>query len=51
MYPRIYNSFYNKIKIPNRPNFGLRIFFSGSVVVDGYNSFLWDREPEKFPTE
>ena len=50
MYPRIYNSFYNKIKILNRPNFGLRIFFSGSVVVDGYNSFFWDREPEKFPT-
>jgi hypothetical protein len=49
MYPRIYNSFYSKIKIPNRPNFDLRIFFSGSVVVDGYNSFLWKKEPEKFP--
>ena len=49
MYPRIYNSFYDKIKILDKPNFGLRIFFSGSVVVDGYGSFFWEREPKKFP--
>ena len=49
MYPRIYNSFYKKINIIKKPNFNLRIFFSGSVVIDGYNSFKWDRDPEKFP--
>ncbi len=49
MYPRVYNSFYKKININKAPNFNLRIFFSGSVVEEGYNSFLWNKEPEKFP--
>ena len=49
MYPRIYNSFYKKINIIKKPNFNLRIYFSGSVVIDGYNSFKWDNDPEKFP--
>tara|TARA_B100001250_G_scaffold407831_1_gene429248 strand:+ start:84 stop:1241 length:1158 start_codon:yes stop_codon:yes gene_type:complete len=49
MYPRIYNSFYKKIKIRTQPDFNLRIFFSGSVVEDGYKSFNWHENPEKFP--
>ena len=49
MYPRIYNSFYKKINIIQKPNFNLRVFFSGSVVVDGYSSFKWEKDPEKFP--
>ncbi len=49
MYPRIYNSFYKKINIHKKPNFNLRLFFSGSVVIDGYSSFFWKKEPEKFP--
>ena len=49
MYPRIYNSFYKKINIINKPNFNLRIFFSGSVVEEGYGNFYWKKEPEKFP--
>ena len=49
MYPRIYNSFYKKINIINKPNFNLRIFFSGSVVEEGYNNFYWKQDPEKFP--
>ena len=49
MYPRIYNSFYKKINIINKPNFNLRIFFSGSIVEEGYGNFYWKKEPEKFP--
>ena len=49
MYPRIYNSFYKKIKILSKPDFNLRIFFSGSIVEEGYNSFVWDEQREKFP--
>ncbi len=49
MYPRIYNSFYKKINIIKKPNFNLRIFFSGSVVQEGYSNFIWKKEPEKFP--
>ena len=49
MYPRIYNSFYKKINIINKPNFNLRVFFSGSFVEDGYSNFYWKKEPEKFP--
>ena len=49
MYPRIYNSFYEKIKIKTQPDFNLRVFFSGSVVEDGYKSFNWYKSPEKFP--
>lgn len=49
MYPRIYNSFYKKINIIKKPNFNLRVFFSGSIVTEGYNSFNWKAEPEKFP--
>tara|TARA_B100000902_G_C27266717_1_gene893952 strand:- start:548 stop:1705 length:1158 start_codon:yes stop_codon:yes gene_type:complete len=49
MYPRIYNSFYEKIKIRMQPDFNLRVFFSGSVVEDGYKSFNWHKSPEKFP--
>lgn len=49
MYPRIYNSFYKKINIINKPNFNLRIFFSGSVVEEGYGNFFWKKDPEKFP--
>jgi hypothetical protein len=49
MYPRIYNSFYRKINIKKKPNFNLRIFFSGSVVEEGYDSFFWEKEPNKFP--
>ena len=49
MYPRIYNSFYKKINIIKKPNFKLRVFFSGSVVEDGYSNFYWKQEPEKFP--
>ena len=50
MYPRIYNSFYEKIKIRTQPDFNFRIFFSGSVVEDGYKSFNWSKNPEKFPS-
>ena len=49
MYPRIYNSYYKKINIIKKPDFNLRIFFSGSVVAEGYSSFKWNKEPEKFP--
>jgi len=49
MYPRIYNSFYKKINSKKKPNFNLRIFFSGSIVEEGYNSFFWSKEPDKFP--
>ena len=49
MYPRIYNSFYKKIHVKKNPNFKLRIFFSGSIVEEGYNSFKWSKEPNKFP--
>ena len=49
MYPRIYNSFYKKINIVKRPDFNLRVFFSGSMVVEGYNSFIWEKEPKKYP--
>lgn len=49
MYPRIYNSFYKKISIKKNPDFNLRIFFSGSVVEEGYSSFKWNRDPTKFP--
>jgi hypothetical protein len=27
----------------------LRIFFSGSVVEEGYSNFVWPKEPNKFP--
>ena len=49
MYPRIYNSFYKKINILKKPNFNIRVYFSGSVNVDGYNNFYWKKEPENFP--
>jgi hypothetical protein len=49
MYPRIYNSFYNKISIKKEPDFNLRIFFSGSIVDEGYGFFKWDKDPTKFP--
>lgn len=49
MYPRIYNSFYKKINILKKPDFKFRIFFSGSIVKDGYKNFKWKKEPEKFP--
>lgn len=49
MYPRIYNSFYKKINIIKKPDFNLRIFFSGSVVEEGYNSFKWKTNGNKFP--
>ncbi len=49
MYPRIYNSFYKKINILKKPDFNIRIFFSGSIVNEGYKNFKWKKEPEKFP--
>ena len=49
MYPRIYNSFYNKIYSKKKPNFNLRIFFSGSVFDEVYKNFYWKKESEKFP--
>ena len=49
MYPRIYNSFYKKINILKQPDLNIRIFFSGSVVNEGYKNFKWKKEPEKFP--
>ena len=49
MYPRIYNSFYKKINILKKPNFNIRIYFSGSVNEEGYRNFYWKKEPEKFP--
>jgi len=49
MYPRVYNSFYKNINIKKKPNFNLRIFFSGSIVKDGYENFSWKKEPGKFP--
>ena len=49
MYPRIYNSFYKKINTSKEPNLNLRIFFSGSIVEEGYSNFYWKKEPEKFP--
>ena len=48
MYPRIYNSLYKNINIIKKPNFNLRVFFSGSVVREGYENFKWKKEPEKF---
>ncbi len=49
MYPRIYNSFYKKIYPKKKPNFNLRIFFSGSVYNEVYGNFHWKNEPKKFP--
>jgi len=49
MYPRIYNSFYKKIYPKKKPNFNLRIFFSGSVFDKVYSNFNWKYEPKKFP--
>tara|TARA_A100001011_G_scaffold18151_1_gene18721 strand:+ start:1340 stop:2296 length:957 start_codon:yes stop_codon:yes gene_type:complete len=49
MYPRIYNSYYRKIYSKKKPNFNLRIFFSGSVFNDVYNNFYWHKDPKKFP--
>ena len=49
MYPRIYNSFYKKINILNKPNFSIKIYFSGSINDEGYRNFYWKQEPEKFP--
>lgn len=49
MYPRIYNSFYKKINILKKPDLNIRIFFSGSIVNEGYKNFKWKKEPEKFP--
>ena len=49
MYPRVYNSFYQNINIKKKPNFNIRIFFSGSIVKDGYENFSWQKEPGKFP--
>ena len=48
MYPRIYNSFYKKINILNKPDFNIRIYFSGSINEEGYGNFNWKKEPEKF---
>ncbi len=49
MYPRIYNAYYKNITTSEKPNFNLRIFFSGSIVRDGYKNFNWHYENEKFP--
>ena len=49
MYPRIYNSFYKKINIIKKPNFNIRVYFSGSINEDGYSNFYWKKEPERFP--
>ena len=49
MYPRIYNSYYKKIYSKKKPNFNLRIFFSGSVFNEVYKNFYWKKEPKKFP--
>ena len=49
MYPRIYNSFYKKINILKKPNFNIRVYFSGSVNLEGYSNFYWKKEPERFP--
>ena len=49
MYPRIYNSFYKKINILKKPDLNIRIFFSGSIVNEGYKNFKWKKEPGKFP--
>ena len=49
MYPRIYNNFYKKINFLKKPDFKLRVFFSGSIVEEGYNNFHWKLEPKKFP--
>jgi len=49
MYPRVYNSYYKKIIIKKKPDFNLRIFFSGSIFNEVYNNFTWNVEPEKFP--
>ena len=49
MYPRIYNSFYKKINIIKKPDLNLRIFFSGSIVKEGYNSFNWKNDGNNFP--
>ena len=49
MYPRIYNSFYKKINILKKPDLNFRIFFSGSIVNEGYKNFKWKKELEKFP--
>ena len=42
-------TFYKKINILKKPNFNIRVYFSGSVNVDGYSNFYWKKEPEKFP--
>ena len=49
MYPRIYNAYYKNITTSEKPNFNLRIFFSGSIVSDGYKNFEWSYENQKFP--
>ena len=49
MYPRIYNSFYRKIYPKTKPDFNLRIFFSGSIFNEVYKNFYWKKEPKKFP--
>ena len=49
MYPRIYNSFYKKINILSKPNFSIKVYFSGSINDEGYRNFYWKKEPEKFP--
>ena len=49
MYPRIYNTFYKKINVIKKPNLDFRIFFSGSIVEEGYKSFTWEENEKKFP--
>ena len=49
MYPRIYNNFYKNINIIKKPNLDFRIFFSGSIVEEGYKSFTWEENEKKFP--
>jgi hypothetical protein len=50
MYPRIYNRYYNKIKINKYPNFNMRIFFSGSIFKNVYGNFTWPNDNDKFPS-
>ena len=40
IYPKIYNSYYSKIKHIEKPK--LKIFFSGSIYSKVYSNFLWN---------
>ncbi|MDC1148315.1 hypothetical protein OAT00_01430 [Pelagibacteraceae bacterium] len=42
VYPKIYNSYYSKIKYTEKPKF--KIFFSGSIYSKVYSNFIWDHE-------